>query len=93
MAKKADAEKERLAKAEREKANMAATAAQNELNGRVVKALRWVWELLAKGDAPEADLKRWNRRPELSRLLLSDGAALRVISHETDLPRNMSIPI
>ena len=71
LAKRADAEKEREQRAAREREAAAAAAAQRALNARVAGALAWLWAALARGDGPEAEVRRFARRQELQ--LLASG--------------------
>ncbi len=76
---KAEREKERLAKEARQAEEAAAIAALKAVNTKVYNSWAWVWTLLSEGRGDEAELKRFSRRPEL-KLLVQELAELKMLS-------------
>ena len=81
--KKADRERERLARAERQAEEAAAVGKLKAVNKLVFESHVWVWELLAAAEraegVPEAEAKRYGRKAEL-KLLLMDSEEVRRLS-------------
>ena len=63
---KAEREKERLARQQREAEEGAAIAALKTANGRVHAAHLWVWQLLSDGKGDEAEVRRFGRLTSLT---------------------------
>ena len=77
--KKADAEKARLEKIEKDKATHKAMAAMKTVTSRIYQANEPMWRLLANGEGDASESRRFARKPEL-KLLVMDVAKMKMIS-------------
>ena len=77
--KKADAEKARLEKIEKDKATHKAMAAMKSVTSKIYLANEPMWRMLSRGEGDPSEMRRFGRKPEL-KLLVMDVGEMKMIS-------------